>query len=355
MSFISWLQNFTSARARQSKHNLQKRRTRHVAIHRPNLEALEDRCVPAFLTPVYYSAGPNPTAVVTADFNRDGHLDLATANLYGHLPDSLDSDVSILLGNPDGSFQAARNYAAGVGPDSIAVGDFNGDGQLDLVTGNLDSAGKISVLLGNGDGNFPSFGQSYTLGTNTRAVAVGDFNADGKLDVAATGSYDAVTDVDVLLGHGDGSFAPTFFLPNTGGRHDSLATGDFNRDGYADLAWAEEEGTAVDVLLSNGDGTFQAAQSFATAVGSVSVVAADLNGDGKLDLVTGSPSVLLGNGDGTFQAAQNYADDNGAGGDSFVGDFKKCKTGSNCAGNGKDRRLPDLPQFNYSASSWSLS
>jgi hypothetical protein len=186
--------------------------------------------------------------------------------------------------------------------------------------------GEINVLLGNGDGSFPLYRPIYTHGTNTQAVALGDFNADGNLDVAATGAYDSWdTDLDVLLGHGDGSFTPSYYLPNSGGQAQSIVTGDFNRDGNADLAWAELEGTAVDVLLSNGDGSFRAAQSFPTAGGSLSVVAVDLNGDGNLDLVTAnnsdSASVLLGNGDGTFQAAQNYADHNGAGGDTFVGDF----------------------------------
>src|SRR5947209_9285209 len=111
---------------------------------RLQLELLEDRTVPSFAAPAGYAAGITPIAVVTADFNGDGRLDIAVAN-------NSDSTVSILLGNADGTFQAARNFATGAGPQSVAVGDFNSDGKLDLVTAN---GYDVSVLLGNGAGTF---------------------------------------------------------------------------------------------------------------------------------------------------------------------------------------------------------
>jgi hypothetical protein len=260
---------------------------------------------------VVYTGGEYPSAVLTADFNGDGNLDLATANR-----DEWDSAVSVLLGIGDGSFQAARNYEALKYPESIAVGDFNDDGKLDLVTGHSadypDHSGYISVLLGNGDGGFQLQSIQSTGGSRVWSLAVGDFDADGKLDVAATGSthyYGVWTDVAVLLGHGDGSFVARSVYGIPGGYAPSLVAGDFNRDGKDDLAWAE--GRAVGVRLSNGDGTF-ATTSQLDSGGHDRLSVADINGDDNPDLVaTGTlwreASVLLGNGQGAFQAPQIYA------------------------------------------------
>jgi hypothetical protein len=324
MPFPSWLQNLRSALApgrgqRQHRH----RRSCRAATHRPNVEVLEDRCVPAFLAPIDYAAGSYPSAVVTADFNGDGHLDLATANYSSN-------DVSVLLGNGDGTLRTARNYATGAYPGCIAAGDFNRDGKLDLVTADGYYQNDVSVLLGNGDGSFQWIGSSLTGGYPPEAVAVGDFNADRNLDVAVStflsnwagdNDYGAVV---VFVGDGNGFFAGSDSLPITGSFTSSsvassVVTADVNGDGYADLAWAARQWPtpegAVEVFLSNGNGTFWAAPSLAFAAGPWTVAVADLNGDGKPDLVTDSTSVLLGNGNGTFQVAQNYA------GGGRVGDF----------------------------------
>jgi Calx-beta domain/FG-GAP-like repeat/FG-GAP repeat len=318
MSLHRWLRNLRSALAPGHRHR-GRRASHRAATHRPHLEVLEDRSVPAFLAPVDYAAGSYPIAVVTADFNGDGHLDLATANYSSN-------DVSVLLGNGDGTLQTARNYATGALPGCIAAGDFNGDGKLDLVTADgYYGDGQIRVLLGNGDGSFQWIGSSLSGGYGPLGLAVGDFNADGNLDVAVStyfanwagdNDYGAVV---VLLGDGNGFFAGSDYLPISGYYAPSVVTADFNRDGYADLAWsapwATPEAGAVEVFLSGGSGTFWAAPPLALDGAPWTVAVADLNGDGKPDLVTDSTSVLLGEGYGTFRIAQNYA------GGGLVGDF----------------------------------
>src|ERR1039457_4989139 len=150
---------------------------------------------------------------------HDGKLDLAAANGVG---------VSVLLGNGDGAFQPAVTYAAGTYTESIAVGDFNGDGKLDLVvTNNLSSGGTVSVLLGNGDGTFQA-PRNYNVGTYPYSVAVGDFNGDGKPDLVVTNNTSSTADsVSVLLGNGDGTFQPAL---NSAAGTDllSVAVGDFS-------------------------------------------------------------------------------------------------------------------------------
>jgi hypothetical protein len=266
---------------------------------------------------VDYGAGSNPSSVAVGDFRGDGKLDLVVAN-------DGSNNVSILLGNGDGTFQAAVNYGVGSGsaPTSVAVGDFNGDGKLDLAVAN-ELSNNVSILLGNGDGTFQA-AVNYGAGSTLFAVAVGDFNGDGKLDLAVA---DAVSDyVSVLLGNGDGTFK-TAVQYVAGLEPIAVAVADFNGDGKLDLAVANDEGNSVSILLGKGNGTFQAAVNYGTGTpGSVAV--GDFNGDGKLDLVVvggvnsdnvSVVALLLGNGDGTFQAAVNY----GTGADTSVavGDF----------------------------------
>jgi hypothetical protein len=287
------------------------------------LERLEDRTLPSFLAPVSYPVDAYPSAVAVGDFNGDGKLDLVTAN-YGHYGVS---DVSVLLGNGDGTFQPARNFATGTLPvvPSVAVGDFNGDGKLDIVATNGSS---VSVLLGNGDGTFQP-AQTYGLPDEGGLVqtplslAVGDLNGDGKLDLVVTGTTQylgygsappGANYVNVLLGNGDGTFtdASTVQVPG-GALPEAVALGDFKGDGKLDVVTAATNG--VDVLLNNGNGTLAPPTAFATDGTPGSVAVGDFNGDGKLDLVTGnyttgvgaSISELLGNGDGTFQPSRKLA------------------------------------------------
>jgi Bacterial Ig-like domain (group 3)/FG-GAP-like repeat/FG-GAP repeat len=202
------------------------------------------------------------------------------------------------------SFSAPVPYAVGQGPFSVAVGDFNGDGKPDMAVVNVFS-NSVSVLLGNGDGTF-HMAKNFAVGDQPSSLAVGDFNGDGKLDLVVANEHS--NNVSVLLGNGDGTFQPAqnFFA----GASSSVTVGDFNGDGKLDLAVAI--GSSVSVLLGSGDGTFQTARNFAAGIGPISVTVGDFNGDGKPDLAvanfnSNNVSVLLGNGDGTFQTARNFA------------------------------------------------
>jgi hypothetical protein len=260
--------------------------------------------VPAFIAPVDYAVGDRPLDVKVGDFNNDGRSDLVTANYY-------DGTVSVLLGNADGTFQPARTSATGFRPASLAVGDFNQDGKLDLATDSYGGTyyGDVSILLGQGDGRFGP-AADIPLGSGyVPSIATGDLNADGKLDLVATSAdYNmasvAWSFVDVLIGHGDGSFAATRYGPYFDGLP-SLALGDFDGDGNADVAASLD---SLKVFLTNGDGTLQEPRN--VDGGGIPLTVADFDADGKLDLATTTfdgVRVLRGNGDGTFQPAPSAA------------------------------------------------
>jgi FG-GAP-like repeat/Abnormal spindle-like microcephaly-assoc'd, ASPM-SPD-2-Hydin len=251
-----------------------------------------------------FAVGKGAISIAMGDFNGDGITDLAVVN-------EADNTVSILLGKSDSTFAAQVTYATGVGPVAIVTGDFNGDGNLDLAITNGDctigipqattcDGSTVSILLGNGDGSFRPH-VDYPTGNHPSSVAAGDFSGNGKLDLAITSIQGGVS---VLLGNGDGTFqAPVEYAASTSQTAfvaDSVIVADFNGDGKLDLAVGG--GTGVAVLLGNGNGTFQAALN---AQGSPPLAAADFNLDGKLDLFAGG-DVLLGNGDGTFTLYATY-------------------------------------------------
>lgn len=261
-----------------------------------------------------YGAGTNPSAIATADFNNDGNLDLAVTNAGSN-------NVTILSGSAAGTFTTASTTSAGANPIAISVTDVNSDGNPDVIAYDsvTASTGAVSILLGNGDGTLQN-AQSATLSSVPGTIAaVADFNRDGKPDVAIT--QQTANTASLLLNntlptqYPDGrSFSAASTLTNgKGNMADSVAVGDFNKDGYPDIAVAYLEDNAVRVLLNNGGG-FGTAAVYATGKQPYNVSAGDLNGDGYADLVTanttdGTISVLLNNGktgNGTFAATATY-------------------------------------------------
>jgi hypothetical protein len=251
-----------------------------------------------------FSTGQSPSAIVLQDFNGDGKTDLAIANTN-------DNTVSIFLGNGDGTFSPASNPAVSVGnaPWAIVAADFNGDGKQDLAVANVGD-GTVTILLGNGDGTFaPAPSSPVTVGTFPVSLAANDFNGDGIADLVVANSADST--LTVLLGNGDGSFTPTPSSPfAVGSTPYSLAAADLNGDTKIDLVVANKDDYTFSVLLGNGDGTFTTATGSPVIVGSSpsNLILVDLNGDQKPDLVVvnsgdNTLSILLGAGNGTFTAA----------------------------------------------------
>jgi uncharacterized repeat protein (TIGR01451 family) len=290
-----------------------------------------------FAAPKSYPVGMTPAFIVTGDFNGDSKLDIAVGNAGSN-------NVSILLGNGDGTFKAAVNSSAGLSPQQMAAGDFNGDGKLDLVVTNSgDGAavlGSVSLLLGKGDGTFQA-PATIVADKYPAQLAVADFNEDKKLDLVVGDLTDA--GVTLLLGKGDGTFQPGAVISLISHGVAAMTVGDFNGDKHADvvvgglvpvLQSAGSAALGLSLLAGNGDGTFQASVPIGQigrlsdpfhvviVVSSPHLVAADFNGDGKLDLAVrygihtqfsppcgGVPcpnlfsddiNLFAGNGDGTF-------------------------------------------------------
>jgi hypothetical protein len=251
--------------------------------------------------------------VVVADFNGDGIPDIAITDYEYSDEGPSGGFVEVFLGNGDGTFSPTQQELNGFGPNedpqtglgpyATVVGDFNGDGVPDIAVANLD--GSLTVVLGNGDGTFKtitgssalpeSYGFYASMESTPGAIAAGDFNGDGILDLAVVNQAGAM--VYVLLGNGDGTFTAAA-SPAAVSNSASIISADVNGDGIPDLVVGGLSG----VLLGNGNGTFSLkASSPALAVGTGSAVA-DFNGDGIPDIVS-EAGVFLGAGDGTFTAA----------------------------------------------------
>jgi FG-GAP-like repeat len=228
--------------------------------------------------------------LVTGDFNNDGKLDVAVTAA---------DNLQVFLGNGDGTFQPPIFTASTIGAMALLAADFNNDGKLDLFA--QDGEGDGAIFLGNGAGGFTQL-SPFATSANSQYMAAGDVNHDGNLDLVTVGSSQSSFSADVFLGQGNGTFvhSETLDLLNAQG---NPALADFNGDNKLDLAVPDVNANnknVIDVFLGNGDGTFQKRVAYLTLLPQNSVTAADVNGDGILDLVTNGVSVLLGNGDGTF-------------------------------------------------------
>lgn len=276
-----------------------------------------------------YFAGPRnseTTALAVADVNRDGKPDV----VFGDIAANTNSgSIGVLLGNGNGTFQPpARLFpSGGHKTTSVAIGDFNGDGKMDIAVSQQEG---VAVLLGNGNGTFQP-AQTYAINSigGTSQVAIADVNADGRPDLLVAISCNPnyadcnhLGAAGVMLGNGDGSFGPLQVYGSGGNGAKAIAVADVNRDGKLDLildnissATVYNHGS-VAVLLGNGDGTFQTVQNYDMGgFNGGSLTVADVNGDGKPDVIAANAcadnncdlstlGVLLGNGDGTFQTVK---------------------------------------------------
>ena len=269
-----------------------------------------------FQTEQQYFVGGRPIAVQTADLTGDGKIDIVVVNAF-------DNTLSILKGNGDRTYQPAISVPVGANPTSLALADLNGDGKPDIAVTNLVDS-TVAVLINQSTPGTISFKApvNYAVGTYPAGVVSGDFNHDGKLDLAVinSGYFFSADDagkhttLSILLGNGDGTFAAaaTQKLFDADGGN-AIAAADLGR-GEIDLAVVHFGNGQVIILHGNGDGTFTAAGSYRVNAGAEGLVMADFNGDGKPDLaVSGlndySIALLVGNGDGTFVPAVNQTDD----------------------------------------------
>ena len=268
-----------------------------------------------FFPGVSYGESTGLGNVAVGDFNGDGKLDIAVT-------DNNNGNIQILLGNGDGTFAIGLAFSSGGAyPQNLVVGDFNHDGILDIAVPNAGS-GNIGVLLGNGDGTFAAAVTYDTPGYNPQYIAMADIDGDGYLDLAVTAYTDGPEAVGVFLANNDntGTFKPITYT-NLDGNPEFVWFGDLDGDGKLDMAVTERDGSTyqsfVEVGLGAADGTFGTLTAYPTSVftaesaNPANIQMADINGDGKLDLVYvnegyGTIGVMYGNGDGTLNAPVEF-------------------------------------------------
>ena len=280
----------------------------------------------SFGAPTTYSVPYGPSEITVTDFNNDGIADILIG-VGG--PDAIGESensnlIGILLGNGNGTFQGASTFQVGGSVASfLAVADFNGDGNVDAIVG--DQSGAFDFFAGNGDGTFQPAVASTTQGSGP--AAVGDYNGDGRPDIALATS----SGIQILLNNGGGTFQSPLPVSSGGTNPAGIVSADFNGDGKLDLAVANSgdqtnqsqvQAGNVAILTGAGNGGFALSNTYSAGTAPLSIAAADLNGDGKIDLVVadggvntfgssltptpGAVYVLLNQGGGAFKSLANY-------------------------------------------------
>ena len=253
----------------------------------------------SFLSAPSFRLAGAPTSIATGDLNGDGKLDLVTA-------DGSSGKVTVSLGLGNGKFAPGVDYAAGAHPGAVIVADIDGDGRPDVIVAN-QSEGTVRVLLSSGNGKLQQ-AQTYSIGFNPAFIATGDFNGKGRMDLVVSGGSSTL--LAVLPNDGRGNLGKP--LVRTLSKTSTfVAVADLNQDEHADLALANDDGT-ISILLGAGDGSFRSTPDVIVGRGPLSsILAADFNRDGKVDLavtLAGEKqlSVLFSKGGGGFDSSASY-------------------------------------------------